>query len=91
MINYDFPISISDYLHRIGRVGRAGSETSGAKVTSLVCGKIGVAILQEIEKSVRLNKPIPEVESNIKAVFETYKSSTISRMVSNEPDQIMEE
>ena len=26
MINYDFPMQIEDYIHRIGRTGRAGSK-----------------------------------------------------------------
>ena len=66
VINYDFPVSMVDYLHRVGRVGRVGQNLSGAKVTNLVCGKISVALVQEIEKSVRLNKAIPDVESNVK-------------------------
>lgn len=26
MINYDFPMTMEDYVHRIGRTGRAGSK-----------------------------------------------------------------
>ena len=31
VVNYDFPISMVDYLHRVGRVGRVGQNLSGAK------------------------------------------------------------
>lgn len=31
MINYDFPQSIEDYVHRIGRTGRAGA--NGVAIT----------------------------------------------------------
>lgn len=73
VINYDFPWNMTDYLHRVGRVGRAGSSAkSSSKVTNLVTGKISVALVQELEKSVRLNKPIPEVESNVVSLLDTY-------------------
>jgi ATP-dependent RNA helicase DDX5/DBP2 len=26
VVNYDFPMTIEDYIHRIGRTGRAGSK-----------------------------------------------------------------
>lgn len=69
VVNYDFPSNMSDYLHRVGRIGRVGSTVSGGKVTNLVCGKISVALVQELEKSVRLNKEIPNIESNVKSLF----------------------
>ena len=72
VVNYDFPASIVDYLHRVGRVGRVGQNINGSKVTNLVCGKISVALVQEIEKSVRLNRAIPDVESNVKSLYEKY-------------------
>ena len=71
VINYDFPMSMSDYLHRVGRVGRAGSSHQG-KVTSLVCGRISIALVQELEKSVRLNRAIPNVEGNIIGLIQNY-------------------
>ncbi len=41
VINYEFPLNMSDYIHRVGRAGRVGSP-QGAKVTNLVGGKIQV-------------------------------------------------
>ena len=73
VINYDFPQSMTDYIHRVGRVGRVGSNLVGSKVTSLVSGKISVALVQEMEKSVRLNKSIPDIETNVISLIEQYK------------------
>uniref|UniRef100_A0A8B9CY50 RNA helicase n=1 Tax=Anser brachyrhynchus TaxID=132585 RepID=A0A8B9CY50_9AVES len=33
VVNYDFPDTLQDYLHRVGRVGRVGSKTPGAVVS----------------------------------------------------------
>ena len=35
MINYDFPKLIEDYVHRIGRTGRAGAK--GTSISFLTC------------------------------------------------------
>lgn len=35
IVNYDFPRHMTDYVHRVGRVGRCGSRFSG-QVTSFV-------------------------------------------------------
>ena len=75
VVNYDFPQTMTDYIHRVGRVGRVGSNENGSKVTNLVCGKISIALVQELEKSVRLNKAIPEVESNVVSLLEKYHKS----------------
>ena len=73
VINYDFPMTMTDYIHRVGRVGRAGSSSNAnGKVTSLVCGKISIALVQELEKSVRLNQAIPNVQSNFKSLVQNY-------------------
>jgi len=79
VINYDFPLNMSDYLHRAGRVGRVGSP-QGAKVTNLVNGRIQVIrsflygillmpnqvhLVQELEKAVRTNSEIPNVNANV--------------------------
>jgi ATP-dependent RNA helicase RhlE len=55
VINFDLPNVAEDYVHRIGRTGRAG--TQGAAI-SLVCGE-EIPFLQQIEKLV--NKRLPRV------------------------------
>lgn len=64
VINYEFPLNMSDYVHRVGRVGRVGSP-AGAKVTSFVRGPVEVKILQQIEESVRRNRELANVNNNI--------------------------
>lgn len=51
VINYDFPLFVSDYIHRAGRVGRVGAKHNG-QVTSLVSHSWEVDVLWQIEVSV---------------------------------------
>ena len=48
IINFDFPWNTSDYLHRAGRVGRAGSARAGT-VTSFVSRPLDIEMAQRIE------------------------------------------
>merc|ERR1712110_486621 len=57
VINYDFPGSIEDYIHRVGRTGRAGA--TGSSYTFFTSDKFKhakdlVAVLNEA------NQPVPE-------------------------------
>jgi ATP-dependent RNA helicase RhlE len=54
VVNYDIPNVPEDYIHRIGRTGRAGEE--GAAV-SLV-GRDEVKLLNDIERLLRKNIPV---------------------------------
>lgn len=65
VINYEFPGFISDYIHRIGRVGRVGSPGVCFAV-SFVTYKSDVDLLWKIETSARLNKELQNVNANIK-------------------------
>jgi superfamily II DNA/RNA helicase len=69
VINYDFPSNLSDYLHRVGRVGRVGQSKIG-KVTSLVCGQVSISVAQELERSVRLNIELPNVDANVPSLIQ---------------------
>merc|ERR1711881_108135 len=57
VINYDFPGSVEDYIHRVGRTGRAGA--TGSSYTFFTSDKFKhakdlVAVLNEA------NQPVPE-------------------------------
>merc|ERR1712083_1231199 len=59
VINFDFPLNPSDYIHRAGRGGRGG------RVTSFVDNQGGVKVVQNLETAVRKNIEIQQVNSNI--------------------------
>lgn len=64
IVNYDFPESHTDYIHRAGRVGRAGGQTGG-EVLSFVTHKWDVELVQKIETSARRRTCLPGMESEI--------------------------
>jgi len=58
VVNYDLPDQAEDYVHRIGRTGRA--DAKGEAIS--LCGAEELELLKDIEKL--LGKPIPRM--NIK-------------------------
>jgi len=73
VINYDFPTNVSDYIHRVGRVGRVGSKDPSGRVTSLVSGHLSVEVAKAIELAVRANKEVENVDADIlKLIRERY-------------------
>ncbi|MEE6515436.1 hypothetical protein FKM82_024193 [Ascaphus truei] len=65
VVNYDFPPTLQDYLHRVGRVGRVGSEAQGS-VVSFVTHAWDVELVQKIETAARRKSRLPGMESAIK-------------------------
>ncbi|KAK2524012.1 hypothetical protein Q9966_011831 [Columba livia] len=45
VVNYDFPETLQDYLHRVGRVGRVGSKGPGAVAVFALRRLVTVAVL----------------------------------------------
>ncbi|XP_059848784.1 probable ATP-dependent RNA helicase DDX28 [Hypanus sabinus] len=64
VINYDFPPTLCDYIHRSGRVGRVGSKVLGT-VISFVTHPWDVELVQKIETSARQKAILPGLESKI--------------------------
>ncbi|XP_072279184.1 probable ATP-dependent RNA helicase DDX28 [Pyxicephalus adspersus] len=58
VINFDFPFTVEDYLHRAGRVGRIGSKNQG-NVLSFVTHVWDVEQVQTIETAVRKRSNLP--------------------------------
>ncbi|XP_067905589.1 probable ATP-dependent RNA helicase DDX28 [Heterodontus francisci] len=65
VINYDFPPTLCDYIHRAGRVGRVGSKILGS-VVSFVTHPWDVELVQKIETAARQKVILPGLESEIK-------------------------
>ncbi|VDD87077.1 unnamed protein product [Enterobius vermicularis] len=69
VINYDFPLQMTDYIHRVGRVGRVSSKYSG-RVTSFVRSSPEVTLVNAIELAARYDKPISGLEADHNSVVE---------------------
>lgn len=61
VINFDVPIVIEDYVHRIGRTGRAFNE--GTAIT--FCNPAEHYYIQKIEKLIRQQIPVEELPSEV--------------------------
>ncbi|XP_068174460.1 probable ATP-dependent RNA helicase DDX28 [Antennarius striatus] len=64
VVNYDFPESHTDYIHRAGRVGRAGG-MEDVKVLSFVSHSWNVELVQKIEIAARRRTNLPGMETRI--------------------------
>ncbi|KAM9408744.1 putative ATP-dependent RNA helicase DDX28 [Pholidichthys leucotaenia] len=64
VVNYDFPESHTDYIHRAGRVGRAGG-VEDAEVLSFVTHPWNVELVQKIETAARRRASLPGMESEM--------------------------
>ena len=58
VVNYDLPMVAEDYVHRIGRTGRAGAE---GMALSLVCNEEG-ALLRDIQKMLKAEVSLEAIE-----------------------------
>lgn len=68
VINFDFPLHISDYIHRIGRVGRIGSHEN-CQVTNFVSSIRELNVVQKIEHAARTYTILPNVNANISNII----------------------
>ncbi|XP_038595773.1 probable ATP-dependent RNA helicase DDX28 [Tachyglossus aculeatus] len=68
VINYDFPLTLQDYIHRAGRVGRVGSVVPGS-VISFVTHRWDVDLVQKIELSARRRKCLPGLDTEMKKLM----------------------
>ncbi|XP_034949421.1 probable ATP-dependent RNA helicase DDX28 [Chelonus insularis] len=58
VINYDFPASTADYVHRCGRTGRLGGVQNG-RIINFISRKYEIELTQKIERIARRGRAIP--------------------------------
>lgn len=51
VINYDFPMSIEDYIHRVGRTGRAGETGTAITFFTKANGRLAKELIQVLKES----------------------------------------
>lgn len=68
VINYDFPMYISDYIHRCGRIGRVSS-ANNCFVTNFITSLPELELLKKIEHSARTKFVLPDVNANINKII----------------------
>ncbi|KAH8271062.1 hypothetical protein KR018_005835 [Drosophila ironensis] len=68
VINFDFPLHVSDYIHRCGRIGRMGNSEQ-ALVTNLISSRREIDVVQRIEHAARTGGLLPDVNANIKNII----------------------
>ncbi|XP_017470764.1 PREDICTED: probable ATP-dependent RNA helicase DDX28 isoform X3 [Rhagoletis zephyria] len=68
VINFDFPIHISDYIHRCGRIGRVRN-LQPSLVTNFVSSRREVEVVQRIEHAARTGGLLLNVNANIKNII----------------------
>lgn len=70
IINFDFPLHISDYIHRCGRTGRVGS-ANDCHITNFITSQREIEVVQKIEHASRTNMILPGVNANITNIIKT--------------------
>lgn len=69
VVNFDFPLHVSDYIHRCGRIGRVGSELRGL-CTNFVSSQREINLVQKIEHAARTGSVLPNVNANITNIIQ---------------------
>lgn len=68
IINFDFPLHVSDYIHRCGRIGRLGSNTN-CIISNFISSMREIDLVRKIEMSARTNTELEDVNANIRKII----------------------
>lgn len=60
IVLFDFPLNLPDYLHRVGRTGRIGSQVTHPRVTAFMGHRKDVLMAWKIKEASRKQEAIME-------------------------------
>lgn len=80
VINFDFPLYVSDYIHRCGRTGRVGSEEN-CNITNFVSSAREIYLVNRIEHAARTGNVLPNVNANIGKIIQQRMEKNIDKLV----------
>lgn len=69
IVNFDFPLYISDYIHRCGRIGRLGGINDKCIVTNFISSLTELDLVRKIELSARTDFELEDVDANIAKIL----------------------
>jgi superfamily II DNA/RNA helicase len=69
VINFEMPLYVADYVHRIGRVGRLNSKTKNFFVTNYVTKPYELDLVMNLERSIRFENELKNLDGNIKKLI----------------------
>ncbi|CAG9797330.1 unnamed protein product [Chironomus riparius] len=83
IVNFDFPLYISDYIHRCGRIGRLGGINNNCLVTNFISSLLELDLVRKIELSARTNFELQNVDANIGKILRTRIEKEIEKYENN--------
>lgn len=87
IINFDFPLHVSDYIHRCGRIGRLGSNLN-CYITNFISGMQELELVRQIEMSARTNNLLENVDANINGIIREKIEKELKKYEQMEKTQI---
>jgi superfamily II DNA/RNA helicase len=85
VFNFELPYSPEDYVHRIGRTGRAGASGLAVSLVSHEEDKLLVAIRRFINRDL-VEIPLPEIESHRPAYTASPSIPAVASLAVEQPD-----
>lgn len=87
IVNFDFPVHVSDYIHRCGRIGRLGSNKN-CYITNFISSLHELDLVRQIEMSARTNNQLENVNANIRKIITTKIEKEIKQFENNENSRL---